>query len=244
MKKLLTAIATTAAVALAGIIAAPAARALPTFGEVLGDGVGTYQDDLNMLFTGQAKLSEDETSVLQKTALSLHNTQNDTEVDINNVSEYASTLNSLLLNPSQLDDLYSGSDAEKDVNNKGFGVFTTARGCSVNADCALRAIGWMLSVQCAGEVGMSGNIYSPIAWAQCVHDKDENAYYEALNDCTWRTSKDGGSCDLLNATSGQKVFACNKSPNAVVAGKVLLNLPPTLSQGTNDSMQIGLLSQG
>ena len=75
MKKLLTAIATTAAVTLAGIIAAPAARAaLPTFGEVLGDGVGDYYSDLQMLYNGQTDLSASEDEALTLTAEALANT--------------------------------------------------------------------------------------------------------------------------------------------------------------------------
>jgi len=218
MKKLLTAIATTAAVTLAGIIAAPAARALPTFGEVLGDGVGTYEEDLNMLFNGEAELSDSEMQAISLTADAL-------SID----------MFTLVMDPSQLDNLYSGSDAQNDINTSGFGVFT-AQGCSVNADCALKAIGLSLSIQCAGQVGLSGGLYSPEAWASCVQDKDIDAYYSAVA-CTW------GDCPFA-ALPGQQVVACNKSPNAVVAGKVLLNLPPTLSQGKNDSMQIGLLSQG
>ena len=217
MKKLLTAIATTAAVALAGTFAAPAARALPTFGEVLGDGVGTYQEDLNMLFNGEAELSDSEMQAISLTA------------DALNIDAF-----SLVTDPSQLDGLYAGSDPQNDINTSGFGVFTV-QGCSVNADCALKAIGFSLSVQCAGQVGL-GNLHNPQAWAECVQDKDIDAYYAAVA-CTW------GSCPF-SAAPGDKVFACNNSPNAVVAGKVLLNLPPTLSQGKNDSMQIGLLSQG
>jgi len=217
MKKLLTAIATTAAVTLAGTLAAPAARAFPTFGEVLGDGVGTYEEDLQMLFNQEATLSDSETQAISLTADALG-------ID----------MFTLVMDPSQLDGLYAGSDPQNDINTSGFGVFTV-QGCSVNADCALKAIGFSLSIQCAGQVGM-GNLYSPQAWAECVQDKDIDAYYAAVA-CTW------GSCPF-SATPGEKVFACNNSPNTVVAGKVLLNLPPTLSQGTNDSMQIGLLSQG
>ncbi len=217
MKKLLTAIATTAAVALAGTFAAPAARALPTFGEVLGDGVGTYESDLDMLFNGEAELSDSEMQAISLTA------------DALSIDAFA-----LVMAPSQLDGLYAGSDAQNNINTSGFGVFTV-QDCSVNADCALKAIGFSLSVQCAGQVGL-GNLYSPQAWAECLQDKDIDAYYSAVA-CTW------GSCPF-SAAPGEKVFACNNSPNTVVAGKVLLNLPPTLSQGKNDSMEIGLLSQG
>lgn len=226
MKKLLTAIATTAAVTLAGIIAAPAARALPTFGEVLGDGVGDYYSDLQMLYNGEADLSTSETEALDLTAQALATTLGGDPNDM---------FLALLEDPSLLDSLYSGSNAQNDINTSGFGVFT-AQGCSVNADCALKAIGLSLSIQCAGQVGLSGGLYSPEAWASCVQEKDIDAYYAAVA-CTW------GDCPF-SAAPGEKVFACNNSPKALVAGKVLLNLPPTLSQGKNDSMQIGLLSQG
>lgn len=227
MKKLLTAIATTAAVALAGTLAAPAARALPTFGEALADNVteDDYYDDLFMLLDGNVELSDGAEEALELVTGAISNTMGIALTDYYD----------LLFDPSLLDSLYAGSDVQNDINKEGFGVFTV-QGCSVNADCALKAIGLSLSIQCAGQVGV-GNLYSPQAWAECVQDKDIDAYYAALA-CTW------GSCPFSATPAGQKVFACNNSPNAVVAGKVLLNLPPTLSQGKNDSMQIGLLSQG
>jgi hypothetical protein len=224
MKKLLTAIATTAAVTLAGIIAAPAARALPTFGQVLGDGA-SIDEALAMYDNYEVDFSDSEAEALELSALAVANTLG-TDEDM---------FFALLEDPSLLDSLYSGSDAQNDFNTSGFGVFT-AQGCSVNADCALKAIGLSLSIQCAGQVGLSGGLYSPEAWASCVQEKDIDAYYAAVA-CTW------GDCPFA-ALPGQQVVACNKSPNAVIAGKVLLNLPPTLSQGKNDSMQIGLLSQG
>lgn len=237
MKKLLTAIATTAAVALAGTFAAPAARALPTVGDILGDGNGTYQTDLAQIYNNYAgydesviAFSDAEKTALDLTISALENTTGQDIADYGDKYMYMA----LLSDPSQLDSLYSGSDPASDVNTSGFGVFTV-QGCSVNADCALKAIGLSLSIQCAGQVGV-GNLYNPEAWAECVEEKDLDAYRAAVG-CIW------GDCPFT-AAPGQKVYACNNSPNAVVAGKVLLNLPPSLSQGKNDFMEIGLLSQG
>ncbi len=232
MKKLLTAIATTAAVTLAGTFAAPAARAIPTVGEILGDGNGTYHSDLADIYNGYAGYDENVIAFSDSEKVALDLTM--TALGLPDYGDQYMYL-ALLADPSQLDSLYSGSDPASDVNTSGFGVFTM-QGCSVNADCALKAIGLSLSIQCAGQVGV-GNLKNPQAWMECVQDKDIDAYYSAVA-CTW------GNCPFSATPAGQKVFACNNSPNAVVAGKVLLNLPPTLSQGKNDSMQIGLLSQG
>ncbi len=226
MKKLLTAIATTATVTFAGIIAAPAARALPSFGEVLGDGLGDYYSDLSLLNSGDAELTSDELDLIENSSMALN-------LDFDPLDLSSSQL---LSNPSTFSTMYTGLNVQTDMVS-GIGTISY-NGCSVNTGCALSAIGFSLSMQCAG----SGT--NPKAWADCIAEKDSTAYVNALK-CTWQINSPGETCDFKGlATSGHKVVACNKSANPVVAGKVLLNLPPTLSQGKEESLQIGLLSEG
>ncbi|NER32790.1 MAG: hypothetical protein F6J93_01700 [Oscillatoria sp. SIO1A7] len=134
----------------------------------------------------------------------------------------------LLDDPSQLDKLYA--DASDPGKMGLLGTFTK-NGCSVNADCAFDAIGLGLVFACAG----SGK--DPQAWAKCVRDKDEDAYLKAVN-CTW------GSCPDFANLPGQKTYACNNSPEQMLAGNLWLALPKSLNQGKTEYLSVDVLSQG
>ena len=139
------------------------------------------------------------------------------------------TTQDLLDDPSQLDNLYAdGSDPQS-----AGGLLGTFQkdGCFVNADCAFDAIGLGLVFACAG----SGT--DPEAWASCVEGKDRDAYLKAV-DCTW------GSCPALVNLPGQKTYACNNSPEQMLAGNLWLALPKSLNQGKTEYLSVDVLSQG
>lgn len=203
MTNILTAIASAAILTAFGAGAA-SAQTFPPIGN-------TTNSDTDLIYDGQA-LDDDQTQLanLLSNALSI-------------------TAQELLDDPSQLDDLYADDANLKDTSGL-LGTFTKD-GCSVNADCAFKAIGLGLVFACAG----SGT--DPEAWANCVEDKDRDAYLKAVN-CTW------GTCPDFANLPGQKIVACNNSPEQMLAGNLWLALPKSLNQGKTEYLSVDLLSQG
>lgn len=139
------------------------------------------------------------------------------------------TAQELLDDPSQVDSLYDdGTDPQ---SKEGLLGTFQKDGCFVNADCAFDAIGLGLVFACAG----SGT--DPEAWANCVKGKDEDAYLKAVN-CTW------GNCPNFANLPGQKTYACNNSPEQMLAGNLWLALPKSLNQGKTEYVSVDVLSQG
>lgn len=134
----------------------------------------------------------------------------------------------LLDDPQQMDSLFvDGTDPQS--NDGWLGTFQK-NGCYVNADCAFKAIGLGLVIQCSP----SGT--DPEAWAKCVKTKDENKYYAAI-DCTY------GSCPSFGSIPGQPLFACGKDSRGVMADNRLLSLPPSLNRDHSESLSLDLLSR-
>lgn len=206
MKKLLSAIAGLSILA-GGILAATPAQAQTVFGQ--------QTDDLNDLFNGTATLNENQFSISK---------------------EIADTLNidvlTLLQSPDEVSNLYAGDVYDSNTAPSGLGVYSK-EGCTVDAGCAIKAIGLVNTLKCAGSVS---NITDPQDWANCVEGLDYDAYL-AASACTY------GSCPGFATLPGQKVFACNNSVNSVLAGNSYLNLPSTLEPQKKE-LQIGWLSQG
>ncbi|GGA03616.1 hypothetical protein [Okeania sp. KiyG1] len=202
MKKLLTAIAGLSVLA-AGILGAAPAQALPIFGE---------DNDLADLFNGEVTLSEEQFNVTNEIAGKL------------NVSTFE-----LLQDPDKVDDLYAGDAYDSNTAPSGLGVYSK-NGCTVDAGCAIKAIGMVNTLKCAG----SGT--DPQNWAECVQNNDYDAYL-AASACTY------GSCPAFATLPNQKVVACNNGLKSVIAGKSYINLPSTLAPQKNE-LQISWLSQG
>ncbi|MEB3826731.1 hypothetical protein [Phormidium sp. CCY1219] len=141
------------------------------------------------------------------------------------------TLDQLLAEPTQMDGLYAGDSYSETDTPSGLGVYTKD-GCTVDAGCALKAIGLTLTFKCAG----SGT--DPEAWANCVKDKDFDAYL-AASACTY------GNCPAFSSVPGQNVLTCQQNPTTpVLAGSSFLPLPTTLNQGSSESLNIDILQQG
>ncbi|MDY7004527.1 MAG: hypothetical protein SWX82_11355 [Cyanobacteriota bacterium] len=211
MKKLLTAIAGLSVLA-AGILgAAPAQAQFYTFGE-------NADDDLNDLWLngGQAIINREQFNVTNQIALAVGLTGPTAAV-------------TLLQDPDKLDDLYAGDGYDSNTAPGGLGVYSK-NGCTVDAGCAIKAIGIVNTLKCSG----SGT--DPQNWGECVKDNDYDAYL-AASACTF------GTCPGFATLPNQKVVACSNSLKSVIAGKSYINLPPTLASQNNE-LQIGWLSQG
>jgi len=204
MKKLLTAIAGLSVLA-AGILGVAPAQALPFFGE-------NADDDLNDVLTGQVQLNKQQSNITKEIA-----------------SKLEVTSLSLLQNPDQLDNLYGGDAYEVGIPKGGLGVYSKD-GCTVDAGCAIKAIGLVNTLKCSG----SGT--DPQNWAECVQNNDYDAYL-AASACTY------GDCPAFATLPNQEVVACNKGLKSVIAGKSYINLPSTLAAQKNE-LQISWLSQG
>lgn len=215
MKKLLSAIAALSVMATGILAASPAQAQFYTFGE-------NADDDLNdlLLNGGNAILNTEQFNVTNQIAVAA------------GYSGQTAALQ-LLQNPDQLDNLYAGDVYDSNSAPSGLGVYSKD-GCSVDAGCAIKAIGLVNTLKCAASVS---NISDPQDWANCVEQIDYDAYL-AASDCTF------GNCPgFATLPGGQKVFACNNSVNSVLAGNSYLNLPSTLEPQKKE-LQIGWLSQG
>lgn len=102
----------------------------------------------------------------------------------------------LLNNPDEMARLYDGDSVDPNSPPEP-GMMTYSKdGCSVDAGCALKAIGLVNSLKCAA----SGT--DPEAWATCLQDTDYDAYMAATA-CTW------GSCPGFSLAE-QGVYACTE----------------------------------
>ncbi|MGC9503391.1 hypothetical protein [Baaleninema sp.] len=179
-KKHLAALTSTALLLLGSVAAAPA-KALPIF--------GTESDhDLQMIVDGEVALDNMQTNFLNSLSSRL---VADTEV-----ASFAEKPTALLQDPSRMDNLYAGTSVDPSSPPTSGMVFTK-EGCSVAADCGLKAIGLANTLKCAS----SG--YDPEAWAKCLREKDYDAYMAATA-CTW------GNCPGFTALPGEGVYACSQ----------------------------------
>lgn len=107
-------------------------------------------------------------------------------------------------------------------------------GCCLKVGCAVSAVGGPITAtSLAAQCGSSSSLKSA---ANCVQQKNEDAYYALLsNNCI-------SGCDIASAETKKK-FACDKE-KSLIANQSLLTLPTTLSQGQTESLEISLLSQG
>lgn len=208
MKKLLTAIAGVTILTMGTIATAPAQA------QIFGD---DPSHDLEDILNGDVDITDEQFGVLDAVSGELN-------IDIE----------TLLLEPNQMDNLFEGSSVNADQPPSGPLVFSKEYNggtCSVDAGCALKAIGLVLSLQCAS----SGA--DPQAWAECVQDKNYDKYL-AASECTW------GACPgFATLPGGNKIYACGNT-KSLIAGQSLLNLPTTLRGDQVDTLQISLLSQG
>ncbi len=140
----------------------------------------------------------------------------------------------LLKKPNKLNKLYKGNVKKYNPNKKQgtLGVYSK-NGCSVDAGCAIKAIGLVNGLKCAGSIS---NLTDPQDWAGCIQEVDYDAYLAASN-CTF------GNCPAFATLPNQKVVACNNGVNSTLAGKSYLNLPSTLVSEKKE-LQITWLSQG
>lgn len=214
MKKLLSAIAGLSILATGILGAAPAQAQFYTFGE-------NANDDLNDLWlnNGNAIINQEQFNVTNEIATAVGYSGQMAAIQ-------------LLQNPDQLDNLYAGDAYDSNTAPGGLGVFSKA-GCTVDAGCAIKAIGLVNTLKCTTSVS---NMTDPEDWANCVKDLDYDAYL-AASECTY------GSCPGFATLPGQKVVACNNSVNSVLAGNSYLNLPSTLEPQKKE-LQISWLSQG
>ncbi|MGI0497780.1 hypothetical protein [Limnospira platensis] len=144
------------------------------------------------------------------------------------------TTEDLLNDPGQMDGLHTGGKQE--INRDGWGVFSK-NGCSVNADCALKAIGLGLTLQCLG----SG--YDPEAWARCLKSRNEDAYYAAL-ECTWQQSNPSQPCNFLAHGDTDNTYACNATNPVAALRQNSVELPTFSQSSPSERVSIDLLSQG
>ncbi|MDY6802743.1 MAG: hypothetical protein SXA11_02915 [Cyanobacteriota bacterium] len=214
MKKLLSTIAGLSVLAAGVLAVSPAQAQFYTFGE-------NADDDLNDLWLngGNAIINTEQFNVTNQIATAVGYSGQTAAVQ-------------LLQNPEQIDSLYAGDVYDSDTAPSGLGVYSK-EGCTVDAGCAIKAIGLVNTLKCAGSVS---NITDPQDWANCTKDLDYDAYL-AASACTY------GSCPGFATLPGQKVVACNNSVNSVLAGNSYLNLPSTLEPQKKE-LQIGWLSQG
>lgn len=218
MKRLVTAIAGLSVLA-TGILGATPAEAFDVFG-------GNVDDDLKDIVHPKNKKG---TLVLNQQQNALLNRVADA-VGMNRKKSYM-----LLKKPNKLNKLYKGDKYDpNDPKTKpsGLGVYSK-NGCTVEAGCAIKAIGLGNAFKCVAKVS---NAYDPQDWAECVKGIDYDAYL-AASDCTY------GNCPAFATLPNQKVVACNKGVNTVLAGQSYLNLPATLVSEKKE-LQITWLSQG
>lgn len=135
----------------------------------------------------------------------------------------------LLNNPEQM----NLGDDEASRQQK-WGTYSK-NGCTVDAGCALQAIGLGLSLQC-----MSAAATDPEAWANCVKDKNDDAYYDALQ-CTWLDSDPGQTCDFLSSVDGENTYACNVADPAAALGRSSVEMPASLEAGQSRVLSIDLI---
>ncbi|MDC0835379.1 hypothetical protein AY599_03670 [Leptolyngbya valderiana BDU 20041] len=178
-KKQLAALTSTALLFLGGVAATPA-KALPIF--------GTESDhDLQMIVDGEVSLDTMQTNFLTNLSYRL----------APEVSDFNQKKTTLLQDPSRMDNLYAGTSVDPNSPPTGGMVFSKD-GCSVEANCGLKAIGLGNTLKCAS----SGT--DPEAWAKCLRDKDYDAYMAATA-CTW------GNCPGFTALPGEGVYACSET---------------------------------
>ncbi len=102
----------------------------------------------------------------------------------------------LLNNPDEMTRLYDGDSVDPNSPPEP-GMMTYSKdGCSVDAGCALKAIGLVNTLKCAA----SGEDLE--AWATCLQDTDYDAYMAATA-CTW------GSCPGF-ALAEDGIYACSE----------------------------------
>jgi len=172
VNKQLAALTSTALLVFGAFASAPA-QALPIF--------GTESDhDLQMILDKEVELDFDQQNVLY------------------GLSGYlALSPDSLLQDPTQMSSLYAGTSVDSSSPPTG-GMVLSKEGCSVEAGCALKAIGLVNSLKCASS-GMD-----PESWAKCLRDTDYDSYLAAAA-CTW------GSCPGFSAVPGEGLYACADS---------------------------------
>lgn len=172
MKRKLAIIASGIIVGVGAIAVAPL-QALPIF--------GTESDhELSDITDGTVGLSDDQQNFLGGLSFNLGLSFDGSE---------------LLENPEEMSGLYAGDSVDPDSPPED-GMIYSKDGCSVDAGCALKAIGLVNTLKCAG----SGT--DPEAWAVCLQDTDYDAYMAATA-CTW------GSCPGFSL-SEQGVYACTE----------------------------------
>lgn len=173
MKRRLAIIASGIVVGVGAIAVAPI-QALPIF--------GTESDhELSDITDGTVGLSFDQRNVLGGVSMNLGLSFDGSD---------------LLKNPDEMSGLYDGDSVDPNSPPEA-GMLTYSKdGCSVDAGCALKAIGLVNTLKCAG----SGQ--DPEAWAVCLQDTDYDAYM-AASACTW------GACPGF-ALAEDGVYACSE----------------------------------
>lgn len=175
VNKSLAALTTTALFALGAI--APV-RALPIFGT-------EDSHELSDILDETVSTTDQQESILQGIVF-----------DLSFGSGMMVDRTTLLENPDLVGGIYEGDSVDPNSPPTGFDVYEKD-GCYVEAGCAIKAIGLVNALKCAG----SGT--DPEAWAYCIQDKDYDAYMAATQ-CTW------GSCPGFASVPGEGLYACSQ----------------------------------
>ncbi|WP_159788801.1 hypothetical protein [Sodalinema gerasimenkoae] len=170
MKRQLAILASSLVVGVGAIAVAPV-QALPIFGT-------ESHHELEDILNEEVQLSGEQQGTL---------------IGVAGLLEMDST--ALLNSPDAMNSLFDGESVDPSQPPTGPLVINhEASGCSVDAGCALKAIGLVNTLKC-GASGMD-----PEAWASCLQDTDYDAYI-AASACTW------GSCPGF-ALAEDGVYAC------------------------------------